>query len=95
VLHRGRRARSARKERDRAGRGGNYRRHWKGSVYLERQPGGCVRGRCHLVAYNGVPGELPILADCGVYVDTLVQVEGEWKFARRVLTMDASTWGKR
>ncbi len=83
------------KERDKAGRGGKYRRHWNGGLHLERLDDGTVRGRCYLVAYNGQPGELPALADCGVYEDTVVQAGGEWKFARRVLTMDASTWNKR
>ncbi len=84
----------AHKERDKANRGGKYRRHWNGSIHLERLGDGSVRGRCYLVAYNGEPGELPILADCGVYEDILVKVNGAWKFARRTLTMDGSTWGK-
>ncbi len=84
----------AHKERDKANRGGKYRRHWNGSIHLERLSDGSVRGRCYLVAYNGEPGDLPILADCGVYEDILVKVNGAWKFARRTLTMDGSTWGK-
>jgi hypothetical protein len=35
-----------------------------------------------------------VLADCGVYEDTLVQADGEWKFCRRILTMDGSSWGQ-
>ena len=84
----------AHKERDKASRGGKYRRHWNGSIHLERLGDGSVRGRCYLVAYNGEPGDLPKLADCGVYEDILVKVNGAWKFARRTLTMDGSTWGK-
>ena len=48
----GREALIAHKERDKAGRGGKYRRHWNGSLYLERQSDGSVLGRCYLVAYN-------------------------------------------
>ena len=84
----------AHKERDKANRGGKYRRHWNGSIHLERLGDGSVRGRCYLLAYNGEPGDLPTLADCGVYEDILVEVNGAWKFARRTLTMDGSTWGK-
>ena len=80
------------KERDKAGRGRNYRRHWNGSLQLEKLAEGKVRGRCYLVAYDGEPGSPPVLADCGVYEDTLVEVDGEWKFAERSLTMDASSW---
>lgn len=82
------------KKKDAAGRGGRYRRHWNGSLHLEPQPDGSVRGRCYLVAYNGVPGQLPELADCGVYEDRIVRHDGEWRFAERVITMDGSTFKK-
>lgn len=90
----GRDALVAHKDRDRANRGGRYRRHWNGSLHLEKLEDGSVRGHCYLLAYNGNPGELPQIADCGVYVDILVKVDGVWKFARRTLTMDGSTFGK-
>ena len=90
----GREALIAHKERDKANRGGKYRRHWNGSLHLELRSDGSVLGRCYLVAYNGSPGQLPVLADCGVYEDTVIQHNGQWKFSRRILTMDASTWGK-
>jgi hypothetical protein len=80
------------KQRDREGRGGRYRRHWNGSLHLESIDVDTVRGRCYLQAFNGIPGQLPVLSDCGVYEDLLVRVDGVWKFARRRLTMDGSTW---
>ena len=76
------------KRRDQASRGGKYRRHWNGSLHLERGDGDSVRGRCYLQAYNGEPGSLPVLAQTGVYEDTIVEVDGEWKFALRALTVD-------
>ena len=51
-----------------------------------------VRGRCYLHGLNGMPGSLPDLADAGVYEDLIVKVDGEWRFARRNLTMDGSQW---
>ena len=90
----GREALIAHKERDKANRGGKYRRHWNGSLHLELKSDGSVLGRCYLVAYNGIPGELPVLADCGVYEDTVICQDGEWKFSQRVLTMEGSSWGK-
>ncbi len=66
-----------------------------------------VRGRAGLIAHKlrdlagrgGAyrrhwNGSLPTLADCGVYADTIVRVDGAWKFAERTLTMDAGTWSK-
>jgi hypothetical protein len=82
------------KEKDRDGRGGRYRRHWNGSLHLERLAGGKVRGRCYLLAYNGDPGKLPVLADCGVYEDTLVLEAGAWRFLERSLSLDAGSWKK-
>ncbi len=91
---RGRSALMEHKERDKANRKGRYRRHWNGNLHLEALDNGQVRGHCYLIAYNGHPGSLPAIADCGVYEDTLIKVNGAWKFLRRVLTMDGSTWNK-
>ncbi len=77
---------------DKAQRGSAYRRHWNSGLYLERIDDQTIRGRCYLQAYNGQPGKLPELADVGSYEDTLVKEEGQWKFARRVITMDASSF---
>ena len=90
----GREALIAHKERDKANRGGKYRRHWNGRLHRELKSDGSVLGRWFLVAYNGIPGELPVLADCGGYEDTVICQDGEWKFSQRVLTMDGSSWGK-
>lgn len=76
-----------------AGRRGNrYRRHWNGSLHLQKQPDGSVRGRCYLHGYNGEPGKLPELIDAGSYVDRIVKEAGEWKFAERQISMDASSF---
>ncbi len=80
------------KRKDKEGRRGMYRRHWNGSLYLEKVDANTARGRCYFQGFNGKPGSLPTLGDVGVYEDTIVRVDGRWKFARRVLTMDASTW---
>ncbi|MGE3702019.1 MAG: hypothetical protein AB7G08_25030, partial [Hyphomicrobiaceae bacterium] len=42
-----------------------YRRHWNGSVHLEKIDDNTVRGRCYLLAFNGKPKSLPAIADCG------------------------------
>jgi 3-phenylpropionate/cinnamic acid dioxygenase small subunit len=76
------------KRRDHAGRGGRYRRHWNGSLWLARVDEGTVRGRCYLQAFNGEPGGLPVLAQTGVYEDTVVRDGGAWRFSRRLLTLD-------
>ena len=89
---RGRPALLAFKNRDKAGRRGAYRRHWNGSLYLEQVDASTVRGRCYLQAFNGMPGNLPELADVGVYDDLVVKTDGVWRFARRSLAMDASRW---
>jgi len=91
---RGRDALKAHKQRDKDNRAGRYRRHWNGNLHLEKLAADRVRGRCYLIAYNGEPGALPAIADCGVYEDLLLKVDGRWKFARRTLTMDGSTWNK-
>lgn len=77
---------------DKAQRGNRYRRHWNSGLYLEPLDDDAIRGRCYLQAYNGEPGQHPELADVGVYEDTLVRHNGEWRFAKRVITMDATTF---
>lgn len=94
----GRAALEAFKRQDAAGRNGRYRRHWNGSLHLERLGADTaaaaitVRGRCYFHGYNGLPGELPAFADAGVYDDTIVQEGGAWRFALRLLTLDATTF---
>ena len=94
----GRAALHGHKVRDLATRQG-YRRHWNGNLLLEKRADGSVRGRCYLMAFNGQPGELPGIADCGVYEADIVREAGQdggtWRFRRRLLTMDASTWTRR
>ncbi len=80
------------KQKDAAGRGGRYRRHWNGSLHLEKLDASTVRGRCYFHGYNGKPGELPVFADAGVYDDRIVRVDGVWRFARRHIALDASSW---
>jgi hypothetical protein len=92
VTVRGRASFVAFKQKDAAGRGGKYRRHWNGSLHLEKIDRDTVRGRCYFHGYNGKPGELPTLADAGVYEDTIVRVDGVWKYGERHLTLDASSW---
>jgi hypothetical protein len=92
ILLRGRATLLAFKRADAGRRGNRYRRHWNGSLHLQAMPDGSVRGRCYLHGYNGEPGKLPDLADVGRYEDRLVKVGGEWKFAARVITMDASSF---
>ena len=83
------------KQRDAAGRGGRYRRHWNTNISVEIADDGSVIGRCYFIGYNGEPGQLPQLGDCGVYEDRLSKVGGRWRFVQRVLTMDATTWTKK
>jgi hypothetical protein len=80
------------KKKDVAGRGGRYRRHWNGSIHLEKIGPDTVRGRCYLSAYNGVPGSLPELADVGVYEDKVVRTAEGWRFAERKLAFDATSF---
>jgi len=61
-------------------------------LHLEKIDRDTVRGRCYFHGYNGKPGELPTLADAGVYEDTIVRVGGTWKYAKRHLRLDGSTW---
>jgi hypothetical protein len=76
------------KRRDHAGRGGRYRRHWNGSLWLAPLDDRTVRGRCYLHAYDGEPAGLPVLAQTGVYEDTIVRDGTAWRFALRLLTLD-------
>ena len=92
VLVQGRASLVAYKQKDAAGRGGRYRRHWNGSLWLEPVDADTVRGRCYFHGYNGTPGQPPVLADAGVYDDRIVRVGGVWRFARRHITLDGSTW---
>ena len=46
------------KRADAGRRGGRYRRHWNGSLHLQKQADG-RRGRCYLHGYNGDTGKLP------------------------------------
>ena len=78
------------KLKDKDQRGNRYRRHWNSGLYLERVTHNGIRGRCYLQAYNGEPGQLPELADVGLYEDLLTLEDDEWRFAKRVITMDAS-----
>ncbi len=80
------------KRADAGRRGGRYRRHWNGSLHLQKQLDGSVCGRCYLHGYNGEPGKLPELVDVGSYVDRIVREAGEWRFAERQITMDASSF---
>jgi hypothetical protein len=80
------------KNRDFAGRPHIYRRHWNGSIHLEKIDDNTVIGRCYLLAFNGKPAVLPVIADCGVYRDRVVKERGQWKFAHRYLKMDATTF---
>ena len=76
------------KRNDQASRGSKYRRHWNNNIHIEKLSDGSVRGRCYLRAFNGEPGNPPENAGHSVYEDTIVKVEGAWKFARRHLTLD-------
>lgn len=66
------------------------RRHWNGSLYLEKVGNDAIRGRCYLHGYTGEPGQFAELRDVAVYEDLIRQEDGEWKFAKRILMMDAS-----
>jgi hypothetical protein len=80
------------KRADAGRRGTRYRRHWNGSLHLQKQTDGSVTGRCYLHGYNGEPGSLPDLADVGIYLDRVVMENGAWVFAERIITMDASSF---
>lgn len=88
VFQQGREALLAFKRQDQAGRGGRYRRHWNGSIHLDKIDAKTIRGRCYLQAFNGDPGSDPTLADAAVYSDLIVKIDGEWKFAEREIAFD-------
>lgn len=60
--------------------------HWNNNILLERD-GEIVRGRCYLirVARDRATGELSVIT-LGQYRDEIVQVDGQWRFARRTAT---------
>ena len=78
------------KSEDKARREGRVRRHWNSGLHLEHIDSTTVRGRCYLHAYEAPPGLALTLVDMGVYEDTLVYEEGEWRFCRREIHMDHS-----
>jgi len=86
----GREALAAWKRQDKANRPHLYRRHWNGSLHLEKIDADTIRGRAYLLAYNGTPGQLPEMTHAGVYTDTIKRVGGQWKFAERRLRFDAA-----
>lgn len=80
------------KRQDKARRGRRIRRHWNSGLWLVAVDAHTLRGRCYLHGYDGTPGEAPVLSDIGSYEDTIVRREGEWRFAKRVITMDHSAF---
>ncbi len=80
------------KRQDKARRGDRIRRHWNSGLWLEAAGDDTMRGRCYLHGYDGAPGEAPVLNDIGAYDDTIVRRGGEWRFARRIITMDHSAF---
>ena len=78
------------KSEDKARRKGRVRRHWNSGLHLEHIDSTKVRVRCYLHAYEAPPGLALVLVDMGVYEDTLVYEEGEWRFCRREIHMDHS-----
>jgi hypothetical protein len=86
------------KQRDAARRANSYRRHWNASIHLELQDDRSVKGRCYLLAFNGeqgsegTPGNLPAIGDCGSYSDVVVLEDGAWRFRKRHLTLEATTF---
>jgi hypothetical protein len=86
LVRRGRKAHEDFKREDQAGRVGRHRRHWNGSIYLEKVADARVQGKCYLQVFDNNPGQAPELIVSGVYVDEIVLTDGEWKFARRDLS---------
>ena len=76
------------KTREAGGRKHIYRRHWNGSIMLESVDDDTVIGYAYFMAFNGTPGQLPAIADSGVYKDRIVKEGGSWKFEHRHLTLD-------
>ena len=81
--NKGRKALAEYKRKDFATRTHLYRRHWNGSIHLEKIDADTIRGRAYFFGYNGEPGTLPNVTHAGVYTDTIKRVDGEWKFAVR------------
>jgi hypothetical protein len=73
---------------DVARRNGRYRRHVNATLHLTHTTPDEVVGRCYLQAFNGTPGELPVLDVTGIYTDTVVRSGGVWLFQQRHLTRD-------
>ena len=48
LLVKGKESLTTYKRNEQAGRSGRYRRHWNGSIYLEKLADGSVRGRCYV-----------------------------------------------
>ncbi|HYC44021.1 MAG TPA: nuclear transport factor 2 family protein [Burkholderiales bacterium] len=65
-----------------------YRRHWNGSIHLEKIDARTIRGRCYFFGYNGEPGKVPHTTHAGVYTDLIRQEHGRWKFAERRIAFD-------
>lgn len=86
----GRAALAKYKKEDKAKRTKLYRRHWNGSIHLEKVDATTIRGRCYLFGYNGDPGTLPYMTHAGVYTDTIKLANGEWKFSERRLVFDGT-----
>ena len=68
-------------------RGGIYKRHWNGSIFLTQLEQGKVRSRAYLNTYNYAPNLPPVMTS-GVYDDLVVRVEERWRFSRRYLIKD-------
>jgi hypothetical protein len=76
------------KKADKAKRTHLYRRHWNGSLHLEKIDAGTIRGRCYFFGYNGEPGSSPAMTHGGVYTDLIRRENGRWKFAERRIAFD-------
>ena len=76
------------KKADKAKRTHLYRRHWNGSLHLEKIDAGTIRGRCYFFGYNGEPGSPPTMTHGGVYTDLIRKENGRWKFAERRIAFD-------
>ena len=76
------------KKADKAKRTHLYRRHWNGSLHLEKVDERTIRGRCYFFGYNGEPGSPPAMTHGGVYTDLIRRENGRWKFAERRIAFD-------
>ena len=61
LLVKGKESLTTYKRNEQAGRSGRYRRHWNGSIYLEKLADGSVRGRCYVptTAIRGISRSPP------------------------------------